>query len=473
MKTKTSKLLCVVTSVIVMLAFSFMCSDIQVKAATKLSTPKIVSLKSGSIGAFTVTSGKYTKARNFYVKYSKSSSFSSSKTVTVKSVKKLSKKISGLTEGKTYYVKIRSSKLINKKRVYSSWSAKKSIKTKAAPTVYVSRVRITAYTEQSSASGVPKISLKYRTPVKNYGNSYSGEKGKWEKIKYDGKFYYTWTAAGDTGKFMDSINPSSTYLERCTNEYQKAVISKALYIFDNWKTAYKAGKLGEVNSEGKHEFDCSGFATYVHNETLTEFVPTYDIPSNLQSLKDKECIYNERYVNKFSAKKICGSTYSYSKMQPGDIIFFNDNLNDSKEIDHCGVYLGGKEFIQCTKEWDGVCIMPTTDKYAERLIKVMRFIPTQVKSQDKVMQVITSYRLPIYPEMNSKSTPLASVPKGSEVTVLFTTCDKVKYPSDRWALVQFVENGVTKTGYIYDYATKLSEPTPVEPAEPTEPGSNM
>ena len=52
------------------------------------------------------------------------------KTVTVKSYKKTSKKISKLKAKKTYYVKVRTYKTVGKTKYYSDWSAVKSIKTR-------------------------------------------------------------------------------------------------------------------------------------------------------------------------------------------------------------------------------------------------------------------------------------------------------------------------------------------------------
>ena len=52
------------------------------------------------------------------------------KTVNVKGYKKVSKKVTKLKGGKTYYVKIRTYKTIKGKKYYSKWSKVKTIKTK-------------------------------------------------------------------------------------------------------------------------------------------------------------------------------------------------------------------------------------------------------------------------------------------------------------------------------------------------------
>ena len=51
------------------------------------------------------------------------------KSVTVKNYKTVKKKISGLKKGKKYYVKIRTYRIDNGKKIYSPWSGIKSIKT--------------------------------------------------------------------------------------------------------------------------------------------------------------------------------------------------------------------------------------------------------------------------------------------------------------------------------------------------------
>ena len=67
----------------------------------------------------------------YQIQYSTSPSFKSgNKTVTVKGTGSVSKKISKLGAGKTYYVRIRTYRTVGKKNYYSAWSAKKSVKTK-------------------------------------------------------------------------------------------------------------------------------------------------------------------------------------------------------------------------------------------------------------------------------------------------------------------------------------------------------
>jgi hypothetical protein len=86
---------------------------------------------SGSSKAFTVKwSKKTTQTTGYQIRYSTSSTFSSYKTVTITSNQTTSKKITGLTAKKRYYVKVRTYKTVDGTKYYSLFSAKKSVTTK-------------------------------------------------------------------------------------------------------------------------------------------------------------------------------------------------------------------------------------------------------------------------------------------------------------------------------------------------------
>ena len=74
---------------------------------------------------------KYTKAANvsgYRIQYSLKSDMTSSKMVTIEGNSSTQKTVSGLTNGKTYYVRIRTFKEVSGKTYWSNWSAKKSVK---------------------------------------------------------------------------------------------------------------------------------------------------------------------------------------------------------------------------------------------------------------------------------------------------------------------------------------------------------
>lgn len=91
----------------------------------KTSLTKVVSNKKGRMG---VNWKKVTGITGYQIQYSTSSSFKNAKTVTVKG--STSRVIKGLKKGKTYYVRVRAYKTVNKVKYYSGWCGKKKVKIK-------------------------------------------------------------------------------------------------------------------------------------------------------------------------------------------------------------------------------------------------------------------------------------------------------------------------------------------------------
>ena len=90
----------------------------------------ISSITSSTAGKLTVKWGKNSKATGYQIYYSTSSSFDSYKSVTISDPATVSKTISSLTSGKTYYVKVRAYKTVSSTKYYSPWSSVKSVKVK-------------------------------------------------------------------------------------------------------------------------------------------------------------------------------------------------------------------------------------------------------------------------------------------------------------------------------------------------------
>jgi hypothetical protein len=89
-------------------------------AATSIS-----SVKNGSSKKMTVKWAKKSSASGYEISYSTSSTFKNAKKATSTSA---SKTVSGLTKGKTYYVRVRGYKKVSGTTYYSSWSAVKKVK---------------------------------------------------------------------------------------------------------------------------------------------------------------------------------------------------------------------------------------------------------------------------------------------------------------------------------------------------------
>lgn len=101
----------------------------QKSTANKKATIKKVTAKKKAIS---VKWSKISSAKGYEIQYSTSKSFTkkTTKTKTIKSAKTVSTTVSNLKAKKKYYVRIRAYKTSKGKKVYSSWSATKSIKTK-------------------------------------------------------------------------------------------------------------------------------------------------------------------------------------------------------------------------------------------------------------------------------------------------------------------------------------------------------
>lgn len=98
---------------------------------SKSNKPKKVTLKSLKTSKKSITvSWKKVTCTGYQIEYSTNKNFKKSKKVFVKKSKTTSKKISKLKKGKKYYVRVRAYKTTNGKKVYGSWSSKKSIKCK-------------------------------------------------------------------------------------------------------------------------------------------------------------------------------------------------------------------------------------------------------------------------------------------------------------------------------------------------------
>lgn len=85
-------------------------------------------------------------------------------------------------------------------------------------------------------------------------------------------------------------------------------------------------------------FDCSGFVRYV-------------------------CSQKGYSVNRIaSAQMDNGTPVSYSQLQPGDLVFFN-NGNSSKRATHVGIYIGNGQFVHASTSTTGVIISDMNSAY--------------------------------------------------------------------------------------------------------------
>ena len=90
----------------------------------------LVSVTSPSAGKMTVKWKKNTVGIGYQIQYSATSKFTNPKYTTITKNTTLSKTIGSLVKGKKYYVRIRTKKTIGKLKLFSAWSAAKTVKIK-------------------------------------------------------------------------------------------------------------------------------------------------------------------------------------------------------------------------------------------------------------------------------------------------------------------------------------------------------
>ena len=73
---------------------------------------------------------KSTQVTGYQIQYSTSKTFSKATTKTISSYKTTKYTLKSLSASKTYYVRVRTYKIVNNTKYYSDWSAYKYVKTK-------------------------------------------------------------------------------------------------------------------------------------------------------------------------------------------------------------------------------------------------------------------------------------------------------------------------------------------------------
>jgi cell wall-associated NlpC family hydrolase len=106
----------------------------------------------------------------------------------------------------------------------------------------------------------------------------------------------------------------------------------AVYALSLSDTPYRYG--GNTRESG---FDCSGFVRHVYKETLGMSLP--------------------RTSSEISRR---GSAMSLSRLQPGDLVFYN-TLN--RAYSHVGIYLGEGKFVHSPRAGSSVRVENMNEKY--------------------------------------------------------------------------------------------------------------
>ena len=168
--------------------------DFSAFAASKLPATSITSLSAKDNG-FTVKWKKKTKITGYQIQYSTSSKFSmkSTKTVKIKKAKTASKKITDLKSSKKYYVRIRTYKIVKKKKSYSSWSKKKSVTITPANTISAATTTSQAHCTNNSNHSIKcgnigmwfgsrrEVDTYFSSVCNKWGTKYKNEEITWEE----------------------------------------------------------------------------------------------------------------------------------------------------------------------------------------------------------------------------------------------------------------------------------------------------
>lgn len=192
--------------------------DFSAFAASKLPATSITSLSAKDNG-FTVKWKKKTKITGYQIQYSTSSKFSmkNTKIVKIKKAKTASKKITDLKSSKKYYVRIRTYKIVKKKKSYSSWSKKKSVTITPANTISAATTTSQAHCTNNSNHSMSCGNIgkwfntkeeigEYRNNISNkYCQQYENGEITWEEYMKKSPYGYECWSCGYCGKWTGNL----------------------------------------------------------------------------------------------------------------------------------------------------------------------------------------------------------------------------------------------------------------------------
>ena len=199
------KITAIILSIFILLGIYYPCNIL----AASMPTTTITSVKAQS-KAFTVKWKKKSSITGYQIQYSANSKFKrGNKTIKIKKVKTLSKKITGLKPSKKYYVRIRTYKIVNKKTYYSNWSKKKCVTTKSSTPI--SAATTTAQT---------------RCTNNNNHSMSCGNMGKWFNSRDEVDNYWVQVDNNYAKQYLDGTITFKEYGE------------KSPYGYESWSCSY-------------------------------------------------------------------------------------------------------------------------------------------------------------------------------------------------------------------------------------------
>lgn len=161
----------------------------------------------------------------------------------------------------------------------------------------------------------------------------TGKANDWYQVQVDGKtgFVASWllgnTRKETTSRGESQRNPQSAEI---VNTNSSTSVGKQI-------VDYAKGYLGckyVYGGSGPNTFDCSGFTMYVYKH------------------------FGISLSHSATAQSKRGTYVSKEDLQPGDLVFFKD-YQTMDGIGHCGIYIGGGEFIHASSG-TGYCVKIST-----------------------------------------------------------------------------------------------------------------
>ena len=343
------------------------------------------------VGGFTVKWKKVPKeVTGYQVQYSTNKKFpkKGSKTLTVKGNKQFSRTITGLAQGKRYFVRARTYKNVKKKNYYSNWKAQKNITTskKAKPVTYTvlvkNKLRLGSdgmyqiVNEKGKWIGVDKYyagttidsddghdllqrfcsNIPYWTDVKTKENGdiiYQVKDGVKQSIEV--KPYVTNTVeVKEYYKLLYNAYKTMHITDKMTDFEKYLIISK--WFYNNVKYAYK--------SDGKtpdHNYAC---AIYALKNGKTICGGTASLTLDFCYLSNINCKYiiNKSGSHAWNAVKLNNYWYQSDFSKKGYLYcrIFSDDVNDVNNN-----YFAYYDLIYNDEEYNNVYHYNEAQKYEE------------------------------------------------------------------------------------------------------------
>ncbi|SFQ28368.1 NlpC/P60 family protein [Lachnospiraceae bacterium XBB1006] len=264
------------------------------------------------------------------------------------------------------------------------------------------------------------IAVPYREEVEVTDYAIPDGSAEWIMVYYKDNTYYM--QRNDETESLSAYMPEPAY--RGNTPYQQRVMDLLKDIVENWKTQYGHNSSNGVPNKKKvYTFDCSGLAAYTANQAMQPFMPVYRLSTSIINLYNMDLIYNEGFENELRAKTVCSGTLEESKLEPGDVLFFNlyteeDGTQSAKGYNHCGIYIGNGEMVHSSHSFDGkVRVMPISGIYEKNFVLARRYLPTQVSTlTEHYYTTLTGTK--IYKERSTASKVAAVMPIESPVDVM-------------------------------------------------------